>query len=343
MQGPTHMTTDRKGRSRLAAVPKAAVVLWVGALVLAAFLPLQQGGDPPLKPRPTSGGCEISWEDQLEIIKTNKTSDKIAEAILARCTRKGVDVSADQPAGENWLMRLRDALKEEAQRPGYRRIRELFIAAELHQDFAARHAALLKILPLADTPLLRHRVQIEIAHTALRSGEAGALKLAAAAAAAAHSEAQSLPKQAQADAYLVDAELALRAGELKRSIDLVDRALGHDAAFLAAHLLRLDLVVRLTAGEDEAATGRYLDRGIESASFVRLLTTKSYVVDARSAIAEHYVQSDVSALLTFYLSSLADDRESAKHAIAEFLAQCAGARACSASVIDRARGLMHAL
>ena len=262
---------------------------------------------------------------------------------MARCKDKGVNVSADQPAGENWLMRNSDALNEEVQRPGYRRMRELFIAAELQQDFAARHAALLKILSLADTPLLRHRVQIEIAHTALRSGEAENLTLAAAAAKAAHSEAQSLPKQARADAYLVDAELALRAGELRKSIDLVDRALEHDAAYLAAHLLRLDLVVRISARQDEAAKARYLDWGIASASFVRLLTTKSYVVDARSAIAEHHAQSDVGALLTFYLSSLADDREGARRAIAELLAQCAGARVCSASVIERARRLMNAL
>ena len=240
-------------------------------------------------------------------------------------------------------MRLGDTLKEEVQRPGYRRMRELFIAAELQQDFAARHAALLKIWDLADTPLLRHRVQIEIAHTALRSGEAENLSLADKAAKAAHSEAQSLPKQARADAYLVDAELALRAGELRKSIDLVDRALEHDATYLAAHLLRLDLVVRISARQDEAAKARYLDWGIASASFVRLLTTKSYVVDARSAIAEHHAQSDVSALLTFYLSSLADDREGARRAIAELLAQCAGARVCSASVIERARRLMNAL
>ena len=277
------------------------------------------------------------------MVKTLKTSDAIAAAILARCQTKGVQASADQPAGENWLMRGRDALNEEARRPGYKKVRELFIAAELQQDFAARHAALRKILPLADTPLLQHRVRIEIAHTALRSGDAEALKSRPQAAADAHSEAQSLPKQAQADAYLVDAELALRAGELKKSLDLVDRALEHDAAYLAAHLLRLDLVVRLTARQDEAEKARYVDRGLASASFVRLLTTKSYVVDARSAIAEHPAQSDVAALLTFYLSSLADDREGAKRAIAEFLVQCAGARVCSTYVIDRARGLMNAL
>jgi hypothetical protein len=332
----------RKGRSRLAAVPRAAVVLWIGALVLAAFLP-PQTGEPPPSSRPPAGGCEISWEDQLEIVKTHKTSDAIAAAIVARCTAKGVNVSADQPAGENWLMRLRDTLKEEVRRPGYRRMRELFIAAELQQDFAARHAALLKILALADSPLLRHRAQIEIAHTALRSGDPENLKLAAAAAAAAHGESQSLPKPARADAYLVDAELALRAGELRKSVELVDRALEHDATYLAAHLLRLDLVVRIAATHDEAAKARYIDRGIASASFVRLLTTKSYVVDARSAITEHHAQSDVSVLLAFYLSSLADDRDGTRRAISAFLAQCAGTRTCSATVIERARGLMNAL
>jgi hypothetical protein len=345
MQGATRMTNDGSAprrSSRLAAVPRAAVVLWVGALVLAAFLPPQRG-EPPPPSRPPAGGCEISWEDQLEIVRKHKTSDAVAAAILARCKTKGVDVAADQPAGENWLMRLRDVLDEEVKRPAYKRVRELFIAAELQQEPGARHAALLKILALADTPLLRHRVQIEIAHTALRSGEAESLRIAAAAAAAAHKEAQSLPKQARADAYLVDAELALRAGELKRSIDLVDRALEQDAAYLAAHLLRLDLVLRLTAGQDVAVKARYLDRGIASASFVRLLTTRSYVVDARSAIAEHHAQSDVATLLTVYLSSLADDREGARRAIEELLAHCAGARACSATVIERARGLMNAL
>ncbi|MFZ1103624.1 MAG: hypothetical protein WAN86_12420 [Hyphomicrobiaceae bacterium] len=336
------MTKDPNGRFSLAFVARAGVALWIGALALAAFLPLQRG-EPPRPPRPPPGGCQISGEGFDEIIRTHKTSDAIAAAIVARCKDKGVNVSADQPAGENWLMRNSDVLNEEVKRPGYRRMRELFIAAELQQDFAARHVALRKILSLAETPLLRHRVQIEIAHTALRSGEAENLTLAAAAAKAAHGEAQFLPKQARADAYLVDAELALRAGELRKSIDLVDRALEHDAAYLAAHLLRLDLVVRISARQDEAVKARYLDWGIASASFVRLLTTKSYVVDARSAIAEHHAQSDVGALLTFYLSSLADDREGARRAIAELLAQCAGARVCSAAVIERARRLMNAL
>jgi hypothetical protein len=342
MQGATRMTKKPNGRFSPGFVPRAAVVLWIGALALAAFLPLQRGQPPP-PPSPPPGGCQISGEGFDEIIKTHKTSDAIAEAIVARCKDKGVNLSADQPAGENWLMRNGDVLNEEVKRPGYRRMRELLIAAELQQDFAARHAALRKALSLADTPLLRHRVQIEIAHTALRSGEAENLALAAAAAAAAHGEAQSLPKPARADAYLVDAEIALRAGQLKRSVDLVDRALEHDAAYLAAHLLRLDLVVRLAARPDEAEKAHYLERGIASAFFVRRLTTKSYVVDARSAIAEHRVQSDVNALLTFHLSTLADDREGARRAIAEFLAQCAGVRACSALVIERARRLMNAL
>jgi hypothetical protein len=285
-----------------------------------------------------------SWEEFYKILSTHKTSDAVVAATVKRCREEGKgDLSAEQPAGENWLMRGKDALKEEARRPGYKRIRELFIAAELQQDFAARHAALLKILPLADTPLLRHRVQIEIAHTALRSGDAKALKLAAAAAAAAHSEAQSLPEQARADVHLVDAELALRAGEPRRSLDLIDRALEGDTDYLAAHLLRLDLVVRLSAKHDATDKARDIDRGLASASFVRLLTTKSYVVDARSAIAEQHVQTDVAALLTALLSSLADDREGAKRAFAQFLAQCANGRSCSAYAIERARGLMNAL
>jgi hypothetical protein len=337
------MTKETNGRFSLAFVPRAAVVLWVCALALAAFLP-QERGEPPAPP-PPPGGCQISGEGFDEMIRTHKTSDAIAAAIVARCKDKGVDIdtSGNQPAGENWLMRHRDKLNEEAKRPSYRRVRELFIAAELLQDFAARQAVLRELRSLADTPLLRHRVEIEIAHTALRSGEAENLSLAEKAAAAADSEAQSLPKQAGADAYLVKAELALRAGELKKSIDLVDRALEHDAIYLAAHLLRLDLVVRISARQDEAEKARYLDRGIASASFVRLLTTKSYVVDARSAIAEHHAQSDVGALLTFYLSSLADDREGARRAIAEFLAQCTGARVCSAAVIERTRRLLNAL
>jgi hypothetical protein len=342
MQGATRMTKGTNRGFALAFVPRAAVVLWICALALAAFLPPQEG-EPPPRPPPPPGGCQISGEAFDEIIRVHKTSDAIAAAIASLCEEKGVNVSADQPAGENWLMRNSGVLNEEAKRPGYRRMRELLIAAELQQDFAARHAALRKILRLADTPLLRHRVQIEIAHTALRSGDPGNLSLAEAAAKAAHSEAQFLPKPARADAYLVDAELALRAGQLRKSIDLVDRALEHDAAYLAAHLLRLDLVVRLSARQDEAVKARYLDRGIASAFFVRRLTTKSYVVDARSAIAEHHAQSDVSTLLTFYLSSLADDREGARRAIAGLLAQCAGARVCSAAVIERARRLMNAL
>jgi hypothetical protein len=51
----------------------------------------------------------------------------------------------------------------------------------------------------------------------------------------------------------------------------------------------------------------------------------------------------VSVLLAFYLSSLADDRDGTRRAISAFLAQCAGTRTCSATVIERARGLMNAL
>src|SRR5262245_1664545 len=132
MQGATRMTKDPtppKRGSWLASFPRAAVVLWVGALVLAAFLPPPEGDPEPR--RPPSGSCQLSWEDQLEIVKTHTTSDAVAAAIKERCTAKGVNVSADQPAGENWLMRLKDTLKDEVKRPSYRRMRELFIAAEL--------------------------------------------------------------------------------------------------------------------------------------------------------------------------------------------------------------------
>ena len=70
------MTLNPKRRSRLGALSRMAVVLWIGALVLAAFLPPQRGEPPP--PRPPVGGCEISWEDQLEIVRTHKTSDAVA-------------------------------------------------------------------------------------------------------------------------------------------------------------------------------------------------------------------------------------------------------------------------
>jgi hypothetical protein len=288
-----------------------------------------------------------------DAVKAHKTSEEILAAVKERCKEDGGEGEklADQPAGETWLMRHHNSLWEEAQRPGYPRIRKLFVAADQLQDFPARHAALLKILDVADTPLLRHRTQIEIAHSALRSGDPEARKIAAAAAAEAHREAQALPKQARADAYLVDAELAIRASRLKESLDRINLALKNDRGYLAAYILRLNAIVMLAPKASAAEKIDYLDQGIESAYFVRKLATSTskqdrkayvaYVVDARSAIAEYPVQSDVAALLQFYLGSLADDRDGARRAMAAFLAQCGRVLSCSETVRARAQGLLE--
>jgi hypothetical protein len=334
---------------RLSRLLWAAVAVWIGVLVLAAFLPsrlVQDTSTAASSAKAPALPCGLSsWDEYLKITSEHKTSDAVVAEIAKRCkdSGKGGDNTTVTPAGENWLMRHKNALKDEARRPGYKKMRELFIAAELQQSFDARLAALRKIADLADTPLLHHRAQIEIAHTALRSGEERALEIADKAAKVAHEVAQSLPKAAAADAFLVDAELALRKRELRKSIDLVDRALEHDNDYLAAHILRLDLVVRASGGLSDAEKAHYLDLGFASAVFIRRLTTKSYVVDARSALAEHYAQSDVSALLTFLLSGLGDDREGAKRSLGEFLTQCTVERQCSSYVIERARGLMNAL
>ena len=339
----------RKALARLSGWLRLAVAAWIGVLVLVGLLPSRSLRDTSTStaaaPAPQLPCGLASWDEYLKITSEHKTSDAVVAEIARRCRDSGKDGNSTtvEPAGENWLMRHRNALKEEARRPGYKKMRELFIAAELQQGFEARLAALRKVRDLADTPLLRQRAEIEIAHTALRSGAARALDIAAAAAKGAHEAAQSLPKVAEADAFLVDAEVALRSGELRRSIALIDRALEHDSDYLAAHILRLDLVVRISATLSGAEKARYLDAGFASAVFVRRLRSKSYVVDARSALAEHYAQSDVSALLTFLLSSLSDDREGAKRAITQFLAQCAADRPCSPYVIERARGLMNAL
>jgi hypothetical protein len=276
-----------------------------------------------------------------DAFKASKTSAEAMAAIQAQCKGSGGEGLADQPAGENWLMRHREALKEEAKRPGYARIRRLFVAADQLQDFPARHAALRKILDIADTPLLRHRTQIEIAHSALRSGIPEMRKIAAESAAKAHQEAQALPKEARADAHLVNAELAFREGRLKQSLDDIALAIENDPSYLAAHLLRLSTIVTFSPQAGAADKIHYLNQGIESAYFIRKLTNKTYVVDARSAIAEHPVQSDVAALLQFYLGSLADDRDGARRAMAAFLKQCGSVLACSENVRARAQGLLE--
>jgi len=269
---------------------------------------------------------------------------EILKAVEERCKKGEGEELADQPAGENWLMRHRGRLKEEAQRPGYKRIRTLFVAADQMQDFSARHAALRKILEeVADTPLLHHRTYIEIAHSALRSGDPEVRKIAAEAAKEAHREAQALPKEARADAYLVEAELAFREGRLKQSLDDIASALENDPSYLAAHLLRLSVIVTFSPQASETDKIRYLNQGIESAYFVRKLSKKNntYVVDARSAIAEHPVQSDVAALLQFYLGALADDRDGARRAMKAFLDRCRSDLSCSENVRARAQSLLE--
>jgi hypothetical protein len=320
------------------------VTLWVVVLLLAAFLPVPPdgdgggggGGDPPSPPQ-----CVA--EVLPGLIKAGKTSEEILAAVKERCKEgNGVEKLADQPAGENWLMRHRGKLKEELQRPGYKQVRERFVAVEQQQDFATRHAALRKILEIADTPIVRHRTYIEIAQSALRSGDPAARKTAAGAAAEAHKQAKDLPKEARADAHLVDAELAIREGRLKKALDDIALALESDRGYLAAHLLRLNIIVALSQQASEADKLNYLNLGIESAYFIRRLTNTTYTVDARSAIAEHPLQSDVAALLQFFLGSLGDDRDGARRGIVAFLAQCSSkVLSCATSVRVRAQALLE--
>jgi tetratricopeptide (TPR) repeat protein len=278
------------------------------------------------------------WRARIDAITKG---DKEARTLL-RNNYPGKSLTADEAAGDTYLMRYRGGLASFGADPGYADLRRTMVAAELINDPDRRIAEFQRIAAAATSPIVRHRCLVEVASSALRSGDPARLGVAIEAAEASLAAAGKIGRAAEADSLLLAAEAFHRQGDHRKALSSVNKAIDADPAFLSAHFLRLTLVDRVSGIAEPREARRLLELGVQSADFIRVLKDQSYVIDARDT----WLSGDSSAITRFlrvYLGSLGGSREASLAEAKDLHAKCGGLPNCSSELLSYLRRIINSL
>lgn len=316
--------TDRSIFRRLQAT--IAIVLVVAAAVLLTLRPDgQQPSPPPNK-----------WDRRMEAAR----EDTARQSDLLRAINEATDVLADEPAGETYLMRRRGLLVDVADQLGYYDLRWSMIAAEFLVTAEEKVAALEALRSQANTPLVAHRIDIEIATTILRSGDQSLYLRAREAAQSAAARSSTLAVGAIGDVELLLAELDIAAGDPVSALRHTNAAIGDDPAMLNAHLQRLTLVDRVISMKLARNTAAIIEYGLTSADFVRLLSDRTYLIDTVDLWLPQSGTGWAGQFLRIYLLALAHVHHHSLAEVSAFIAKCRAApNACPTELLVKAQEL----